>query len=87
MQTAVNPIVFVSAPSHRARARLYSRFPKAGSFYRKFDSKNKGPHYVYGITPEEFNSLKDRPIKGCGKVRIQDQEEYHGCISWQVEVK
>lgn len=87
MESPQNNLVFVSASSHRARARLYSRFPKAISFYKNLSSKVNGPHYVYAVSLEESNSLKDRPIKGCGKIRCQDPEEYSPCISWGVGIK
>jgi len=72
-------IIFVSASSHRARSRLEGRYGNLSSHYRVFGSKSKGPHYVYGLTEEQAQDLKARPLKGCGRVRCQDESQYGKC--------
>ena len=38
---------------------------------------------IHRISLEDFASLKENPIKGVGKLRHQDESEWHPCINFQ----
>jgi len=70
--------IFVSANSHRARAKLTGKYSGVVSYYRVFGT-SKGHPYVYSLTEEQAKNLKENPITGCAKVRDQDPEHYGKC--------